>query len=707
MNINIAITRSYLRALGNLPKSVQKKAHNFFEKFRENPEAESINYEKINAMRDDKVRTVRIDQKYRAIVLHPPEGNLYLFVHIDNHDEAMNWAKNKVFDVNHYSSALQVVDMDIVDRLRSFNESVESTEQNKTSITDRYSEDELISIGIPKMIIPVLKVVHSAEELVKYVRGYVSDDIFEILEFCVEGLPINEIKECFDIEDAKEKPSIFEVINKKVNRPYIKVLSNEEEISSILDNPIDFWRVFIHPKQQKIVEGNYSGSFQIKGAAGTGKTVVAMHRAKYLAEHVYNSEDDLILYTTFSKKLAKSVEYNLKNMCDLEVLKRIEVVHLYSWIAKYMKRINVSFDIIDDEDRKTLIGYAIDKAGYNRNYTVQDIIHEIDIVLKYNQITDIESYLKVSRNGAYKKLGRNQRKEVWSIISEYFELLHQMDKQEWWMVFRDLTNIIKKNFENKYRAVIIDEAQDFGMPEYRLIRSIIKEKENDIFIVGDIRQKIYPTDVNFSKCGINILGNRTRQLLTNYRNTFEITQLADQIISNIEFKDFDETLISNKRANAIIRGDKPFINAYTTKEDEAKFVAEEIRKIVDSGIEYNEIALVSRTNDYLKSIIRLLDKHGVKSTHLEDLNSIHKNNIYYGTMHSIKGFEFKVIFVVGVNKSLIPLKSQIEKMEFGRQREEFIKLERSLLYVAITRARDRVYITGSPDISDWIKGEYK
>ena len=267
---------------------------------------------------------------------------------------------------------------------------------------------------------------------------------------------------------------------------------------------------------------------------------------------------------------------------------------------------------------------------------------------------------------------------------------------------KDAAYMIKNKSEKKYKAIIIDEAQDFGMPEYRLLRSLIVEKENDLFIVGDIRQKIYSTNINFSKCKINILGNRTRQLTTNYRNTFEIGQFADNIIRNVEFDDLDETVLKDKRANAIIKGEEPIINIFVSKENEAEYISNEIKNLVQSGLNYNEIVIVARTNGYLKNLMSLLKNEGISSTHLEDISAVSNKKIYYGTMHSIKGFEFKVVFVVGANSKLIPLKSQLQRLEIERQKVEFLKLERSLLYVAVTRARDRLYICGNPDLSDWI-----
>ncbi|MDK2961423.1 MAG: hypothetical protein PWP20_549 [Eubacteriaceae bacterium] len=706
MNIEIAITKSYLTALLKMPKNIQKKASDLIDKFKSQPEAASINYESIITMKDDKVRTIRVDQKYRAIILQPSEGNVYLFVYIDNHDEAMNWAKNKVFNINEYTSAIQVVDLDIT-RGPTESEAVSydwlSIEEK--SIADKYSKEELLSMGIPDIVIPVLSLIKTQNDLIKYVKEYVSTDILDILDFCLDGIPANEILDCFLVVPPETKPTMQEAMKKEINQSYIKVVSDEESIKNILDDPIDYWRIFIHPRQLQYVTGNkghYNGSFQIKGSAGTGKTVVAMHRAKYLASSIYTSETDKILFTTFSKKLTKSVEYNLKNMCTMESLKRIEVINIHEWIAKYLKDHKIKFQIIDDQTRRKFITDAIQKLKLQDIYTVNDIITEIDVVMSFYQVSDLSTYLKVSRNGTYKKLGRLQRTQVWDIVSEYFEMLNEAEKTEWWLLIKTVIYMLNHKKDRSYTAIIIDESQDFGMPEYRLLRLLVEEKKDDLFIVGDIRQRIYNNKANFSKCNINIKGNRTRKLNINYRNTYEIGSFATNIIDGINFKEFDDIAFENVKASYVIRGDDPIIKNFMNKNLESDFVCNEINKIVSLGISYNEIAVIARTNKYLESIGERLRNEGINFSSFEEVNPIIRDSIYMGTMHGIKGFEFKVVFLIGVNDELLPLKSFLNHLKYENEIEAFVEREKSLLYVSLTRARDLVYVLSSDTKCAWV-----
>jgi superfamily I DNA/RNA helicase len=163
-----------------------------------------------------------------------------------------------------------------------------------------------------------------------------------------------------------------------------------------------------------------------------------------------------------------------------------------------------------------------------------------------------------------------------------------------------------------------------------------------------------------------------------------------------------KTVLENERSHAIIKGEKPVIKSFATDDQEIDYIAAEIERITSTGIMENEIAVVARTNGQLKAITEKLEGKGIKSIPLENVDTISNRKIYYGTMHSIKGFEFKVVFVAGTNSEMIPLKKVIDGLEYDREKTEKLKMEKSLLYVAVTRARDMLYVTGSPDLSEWM-----
>lgn len=705
MEIKVAITQTYLEAMQKLPKKIFKKATELFEKFKNNPTSSALNYEKIKDMKDENVRTLRVDQKYRAIVVFPTQGNTYTFVYVDDHDLAMDWARNKTFGKNILTDSIQMVDEKFFTEHFTDSGKVNKNEENKPIILENYSEEELIGLGVPNLLIPSLNFIKDSKSLNEYFKGRVSQDIIDILEYCLMQEPIDSIKEIFSQGNQQlENDNLYN----ELSNSYVKVLTEDEDIKEVLSQGLDSWRIFLHPSQIKLVKGyggNYKGPINIKGSAGTGKTVVAMHRAKYLLENIY--KNDKILYTTFSKKLIKSVEYNLKNMCSMEELKRIDVKNIDALIADYLRKYEIKYRIVTDSQRSELINEAIIRTNQEKQYTVNDIINEIDIVIKNNNIITLDDYLSISRIGAYKKAGKNQRLEMWDIYTEYLQILRDNELFEWWQMINVAIKILNEKKDYQYEAIIVDESQDLGMPEFRFLRAFIPEKENDLFIVGDVKQRIYNSYVNFSKCGINIRGNRSSILKINYRNTCEIGDLAVEVLKGNKYKDLDGERIDEHHNYSLLIGDNPILKDFDNLKDEYNYIIQEINNLLVEGYQLYEIAVVSRTNKYISDFVEFARNHGLKSCSLEEVD-ISNDMFYYGTMHSIKGFEFRVVFVIGASEEELDLNYYVEKIDNDKEKKSFITLTKSLLYVAITRAREMVYITGVPELSNLIsKGSVK
>src|SRR5262249_12111767 len=147
----VAIASEFLDAFARIPRAQQRKVREFTEKFRSNPKGPGINYEKIHSIKDDKVRTVRIDQKYRAVILHPPEGDVYVLVWVDNHDEAMDWAGKRRFEVNPVTGSLQVFSVSDAE------EAVAVQKKTKEpGLLDAYDDDVLLSFGVPQALLPAV-----------------------------------------------------------------------------------------------------------------------------------------------------------------------------------------------------------------------------------------------------------------------------------------------------------------------------------------------------------------------------------------------------------------------------------------------------------------------------------------------------------------------------------------------------------------------
>jgi hypothetical protein len=397
----VAIASEFLDAFAELPRAQQKKVKTFTEKFKADPTSAAINYEKIHGVRDDKVRTVRIDQKYRAIVLHPENGDAYVLVWVDNHDEAMNWAKNRVFEVNPVTGSLQVVSVQEVER------AIAPTPigVKRTGLFAAHDDDVLLGFGVPAVLIPSVRAVHSIKDLVTLGK-HLPAEADEALLWLAEGIPPEEVREAV-VVPAKKKVDPADLVaaleHPDTKRRFVTIQS-DDELAAMLEAPLDKWRVFLHPSQQRLVTRSYSGPARVLGGAGTGKTVVAIHRARYLASKVFTSASDRILFTTYTGNLAENIEATLKTFCGPE-RDRIEVVHLHAWAVRYLRNEGHDTDVASSDEIESCWKEAVASSGV-MEFDPAFLRKEWEAVILANGIESLDAYLKVSRLGRGKTLTR-------------------------------------------------------------------------------------------------------------------------------------------------------------------------------------------------------------------------------------------------------------------------------------------------------------
>jgi hypothetical protein len=298
----VAIASEFLDAYARIPRAQQRKVREFTEKFRANPTSASINYEKIHGVRDEKVRTVRIDQKYRAVVLHPEQGDVYVLVWVDNHDEAMAWAARKNFDINPVTGALQVVGVDEAERAVIPG----GGDGRSPGLLDRFEDDVLLSFAVPSILLPAVRAVRTPEEMLAMCR-HIPAEAAEALVWLAEGIPPAEVREAVPAPTRRgrfDPADLAAALTHPDSRRRFVTLHSDDELATILDAPLEKWRIFLHPSQDRLVTRPFNGPARVLGGAGTGKTVVAMHRARHLARTLCSAPGDRVLFTTYTANLA-------------------------------------------------------------------------------------------------------------------------------------------------------------------------------------------------------------------------------------------------------------------------------------------------------------------------------------------------------------------------------------------------------------------
>ena len=718
LKVRVAISADFFTAFASIPRQRQNKVVNFINKFRNNPTSPGINYEKVINAFDPNIRSVRIDDTYRGIVLKPKNSNVYLLLWVDHHDDAYKWAVRKKCIINSQTGSIQVFDVEESTEAIQHNEVVNKNKvdviepqqvEEKGPVFKDISDEILIKVGVPEETLVTVRKICSASDLDKNIN-LLPPDAYEALYFLSEGYSVEEVLEEFGKKDEEEiDTEDFEAALNNINtQQKFIVLDDEdgqEELKEILAAPLEKWRVFLHPTQRKIVEKNFNGPARVLGGAGTGKTVVAMHRAKWLAENVFNMSNDKILFTTFTRNLAEDIKSNLRKICSPEIMKRIDVVNIDAWIIDFLRKHNYNYKVIYGKELEKLWERALTMASSEVKVPESFYKEEWEKVVIPNDVTTKSEYIKVARLGRGIRLDRKARILVWNVFEEFKTLMNEAgvrDADTAMMEARILLQSYGKILP--YKSVIVDESQDLGMQAFKLIRQIAgEEHKNDIFIVGDTHQRIYSNKVVLSKCGINIRG-RSHRLKINYRTTEETRAWAFNLLNGIKFDDLDNGEEDNKGYKSLVHGPAPQVVNFKNINEEVDYIAKNIKELEEQGIELNNICLVARTDRQLDMYKELLRDRMIKSykIHRKEAEDRQNKSIRVATMHRIKGLEFDYVFLVGANDGVVPLRSVIESASDNVIKNQRIIAERSLLYVAATRAKKSVFVSSYGKKSEFL-----
>ncbi|MEC8860272.1 MAG: UvrD-helicase domain-containing protein [Pseudomonadota bacterium] len=702
--IQVAISQDFFTAFARVPRAQQKKVNEFVSKFRANPQASGINYEKINDAANDGYRSVRIDQNYRGIVMKPDTGNVYLLLWVDKHDDAYDWARRHKIQVNPETGSLQLyeaVHLEPETRLEPEEVHAQSATEPLIQVRDR----ELLRLGVPEDRLVNVQALRSQLEL-DLLESKLPVEVFEALCFLAEGLPLDEVLEEYALPDgpAKVDTTDFDAaLARTQSQRRFRVIEDDQELQRMLDAPLEQWRVFLHPTQRKLVERHWNGPVRVLGGAGTGKTVVAMHRARWLVKHVLQPGEKL-LFTTFTRNLAADIEVNLRKICSSEQMQKIEVTNIDAWVSRFLKRekhpANIVYSGMDLYER--CWSRAMQLA--DPELTLPDTFYEEEwqrVVLPQRIITR-QDYFKASRIGRGVALSRKQRAMLWPVFEEMRLQLHQagaMCSED--AVYTVLDMLDDGTAVRPYRAAVVDEAQDFGAESLRLIRALVPDgKQDDLMVVGDGHQRIYGRKAVLGQCGINIRG-RGRKLRINYRTTEQIRRFATAVLEGIDVDDLDDGNDPITGYRSLIMGEPPVLRGFSDAAEEAEWVVNEIQQLVSNGVSANEICVVGRTQIQLRSVIEKLKSAGVENYAIsrDSTDKASIPGVRLANMHRIKGLEFRIMFLVGINAGVVPLELSLDGTEDPVEKRAREFNERALLHVAGTRAVNGLYITWYGELS--------
>ena len=687
----VAISADFLTAFAALPRQIQGKVTEFINKFRNNPQSPGINYEKINEGIDNKIWSVRIDDTYRGITVRQPETGVYLLLWVDHHDKAYAWARNKKCDINPKTGAIQVYDIVTTPSVKA---------NKKEELFSHVSDEDMVELGIPKDQLPFIRSISDDSDFYDK-KSSLSNDSFEALSWIVEGIPVSEVLELFK-GDHISADNMSDALESPISLKSFVVVEGEDELRRIMAEPLEKWRVFLHPTQRKIVYKDYSGAARVLGGAGTGKTVVAMHRAKRLATEISN--DERILFTTFTANLASDIRENLRKICTVEEIRKIDVINLDAWVSQFLREHGYSASIVYNEQIHDLWEDAVASKDYTGEFTADFYEDEYNRVVVAQEAFSLEKYVKAKRTGRGTRLDRKKRIQIWKVIEAYQNLMKERQIRDPNTAMYECKLLVEKTKAlTKYKNVIVDEGQDLSSNAFRLLRAIAgDEHENDIFIVGDAHQRIYKNKAVLSNCGINVRG-RSSILRINYRTTEEIRKAAFALLNGISFDDLDDSVDLGDRCQSLMHGVAPEILSYKNANEEFDGIFERVNSLIESGVLAKNICIVARTHKLLDDYISSFTSHGIRCYEIKGNKADDRglNGIRVATMHRVKGLEFQYVFVVAVNHRVVPLASAIDHTDPVSEQES-ITAEKCLLYVALTRAQKAAYISSYGNMSELI-----
>ena len=708
----LAISADFLSAFGRLPRAQQRSVRALINKFDADASARGLNYEPIHNARNDRMRSLRISKGYRAIVFDTRQDGRHLLLWADKHDDAYDWALRHDCSVNPETGAVQIY---VPQRAASDDQGPSTTsppgQQQAGAFADLRGR-QLARLGVPPAMVPEVRALRDEHELDE-MQDRLPVEAYESLFLYLAGDSYEKLVLDREAPSEPVDTNDFETaLGRDESRVRFVVADDEAALEAVLNAPLERWRVFLHPSQRKLVERRWNGPVRVLGGAGTGKTVVAMHRARWLARQLAERATatdgaeravtrNRVLFVTFTRNLAADIENNLRSICSPEEMERIEVTNLDRWVAGFLRRQGYEFRIAYDHHQDQHSRAAWDRAMDQRDpdLGLADAFYEDEwkLVVQAAGIETEDEYLHVFRAGRGTRLGRSARARVWPVFAEYRAQLRERGIKEVDDAYRDAAVLLQRKGDSPgadYASVIVDEAQDLGAPAFELIRSIVPEDKDDLFVVGDGHQRIYGrSNVVLGRCGINIRG-RSRKLRLGYRTTEETRAWAVRLLEDREIDDLDGGQDDNRNFKSLTHGPEPRLVHFDTRSEQANWIAHYLKEMTGRDEPLRAACIVTRTRGERDALADSLARRDVDVFVLERANPDHEHDdcVRVATMHRVKGLEFDHVLIASVNRRLVPLSAALRKSSDDAARELAETGERALVYVAATRAKKELLV---------------
>lgn len=696
----LALTPQFIAQSYRMPKQVQRGLEKFYREFPKDTKAETWHVEPISTFRDPNLRTARINLQYRAILRVPfPEDNTWYLIWIDNHDEAMAWAENRQVDWNRLVQAVQVYDVAEAEAKLETTEKEAALEGEAAHPLAAISDADLTKIGLPEILLPSVRKIKDFDD-VDGIRDYIPDAVYENLLHLFAGDEIENLIR--DVEDGLVADTDFQAQKQSANnRRGILELSGDDALDEALLGDFKAWRVFLHPTQRRLAEGHFNGPAKVTGGAGTGKTVAALHRVRYLSEQ----GEGLILFTTFTKSLTEALEKDLRSLgTNMDQVRIDNLDALANKLSRSLKLVEGRLGLVEFTQKQDLalgiLENKIYEADLSESFSPAVLMQEyLDVILAHDCLTESD-YRQVARSGRGFRLGKAQRSQVWSILQAYEAELHGLGYKHLGRLYNDLARHLDGHTADKpFRHIVADEIQDLGLVKLRLLRALAPSAPNDLFLAGDPLQKIYAGQTIFNKARIEVRGKRSRKLKINYRTTEQIRRYALRPVLPLDFEDFDGEQARKDGYISLRSGTEPDYRLFDSTEAEQAWLVEKVQAHISptavDPVLPSEIAIACPKSKHLSGLVAAFHKAKIPYYKFSGKKSSgDSNGVLLSTMHGLKGHEYKIVFLTGLSQNTYPGRPSGAFDWTEAELADYDKQQAALLYVACSRAVWGLYLSG-------------
>jgi mRNA-degrading endonuclease RelE of RelBE toxin-antitoxin system len=676
-------TDSLARLTGDEQKAVKTTAFDL----QVNPAGPGLSFHKLEKAKDKNFWSVRVSSDIRLIV-HKTEGSL-LLCYVNHHDKAYDWAERRKLETHPKTGAAQLVEIreTVKEVVVPVYVQTERPAPTKPRLFAETPEEELLGYGVPA---EWMKDVRQATEdsLLLLADRLPAEAAEALLELATGGKPrvtkpAVPVTNPFDHPDAQRR---------------FRVVTNVEELQHALDFPWEKWTVFLHPEQRQWVERDYAGPARVSGSAGTGKTIVALHRAAHLAR---THPEARVLLTTFSDTLANALHTKLKRLVGSEprLAERIDVHSLNALGLRLYKAHCGPVMLVSREAMRDLLGEASKAVGGHR-FSLHFLLTEWEQVVDAWQLETWESYRDVARLGRKTRLPEPQRAVLWSIFERVRDGLKERKLTTHAGLFTALASALAKGKHPPFDFAVVDEAQDITVSGLRLLAALGGGRPNALFFAGDLGQRIFQQPFSWRSLGVDIRG-RSRTLRINYRTSHQIRIQAERLLGP-ELTDVDGNNEDRSDTISVFNGPPPVIRVLATEDEEIKSVGTWLAEQSKAGILPHEFGVFVRSAGQLGRAQAAVKESGLAFKILDEHVETTSGHVSISTMHLAKGLEFRAVAVMACDDEIIPLQERIETVGDNSDLQEVYDTERHLLYVACTRARDHLLITSTAPASEFL-----